>query len=614
MSNLSFIYNSFNVLGLLSNSSQADIRKRIGYLNKLLAIGEIAEFNCDVLDIAKKRTTESIKNCEARLYDPRGHIEDSFFWLTDSNEFFEAINRLDTNYFKDLMYSASSVHFCNYDRKKNTALALSIIFEATQNKDCLEDALICWAELANDNQFWNYWIKEYRLTDSLDTSDHIITEFRSAAVSAIIERFLTASNSDHLTVLGAIGKYFIMPDSIIEKVIGQQLETIKELRIKAGQLRNSDSLLTKNYTIRQASKKQIMALVQSAIDLYDELVNRELLNSLPPIIKNELNQLVGDIMTITVVIHNELANNNPTNYQDLKSLQDIIEQLYQVSTDDLLDHRLKENLETIEKEIRFLKETEYLEPQLSELTELITDIASTQQINSTRVKEAFNKFIRIYNSSLDEGKTASTILAEAIATAVVIFNGLAVTLSNNAQENFNSIMQEANTAPHDRRYLFIPSILSTLDSTVADVELSSKILKKLREIPADSTMEKTIYQNYTIALKVLNGLKDNQDTFRRMTKTGHSSSNGCYIATAVYGSYDCPSVWTLRRFRDYHLAKTIKGRIFIKLYYAISPLLVQLFGNKSWFRDLCKKPLDLLVSKCKLNGYSDTPYEDKPWH
>ena len=25
---------------------------------------------------------------------------------------------------------------------------------------------------------------------------------------------------------------------------------------------------------------------------------------------------------------------------------------------------------------------------------------------------------------------------------------------------------------------------------------------------------------------------------------------GCYVATAVYGSYDCPQVWTLRRVRD----------------------------------------------------------------
>ena len=35
--------------------------------------------------------------------------------------------------------------------------------------------------------------------------------------------------------------------------------------------------------------------------------------------------------------------------------------------------------------------------------------------------------------------------------------------------------------------------------------------------------------------------------------------DGCYIATCVYGSYDCPEVWTLRRFRDDTLAKSDAG-------------------------------------------------------
>jgi len=36
---------------------------------------------------------------------------------------------------------------------------------------------------------------------------------------------------------------------------------------------------------------------------------------------------------------------------------------------------------------------------------------------------------------------------------------------------------------------------------------------------------------------------------------GSNSSAGCYIATAVYGSYNCPEVWTLRRYRDIKLKK-----------------------------------------------------------
>lgn len=87
-------------------------------------------------------------------------------------------------------------------------------------------------------------------------------------------------------------------------------------------------------------------------------------------------------------------------------------------------------------------------------------------------------------------------------------------------------------------------------------------------------------------------------------------SGGCYIATAVYGSYDCPEVWVLRRFRDYHLAKTWYGRTFIKTYYSVSPTLVKAFGNTRWFKRYCKKRLDIWVSELELKGYENTRYYD----
>ena len=88
---------------------------------------------------------------------------------------------------------------------------------------------------------------------------------------------------------------------------------------------------------------------------------------------------------------------------------------------------------------------------------------------------------------------------------------------------------------------------------------------------------------------------------------------GCYVATSVYGSYDCSEVWTLRRFRDGVLAKTWYGRLFIRAYYAVSPTAVQLFGDTDWFRDFWRVKLDSLVSDLRENGFESTPYQDKSW-
>lgn len=90
-------------------------------------------------------------------------------------------------------------------------------------------------------------------------------------------------------------------------------------------------------------------------------------------------------------------------------------------------------------------------------------------------------------------------------------------------------------------------------------------------------------------------------------------SEGCYVATAVYGSYDCPQVWTLRRFRDYSLANTWYGRTFIRVYYATSPTLVKWFGQTAWIKELWKSWLDRMVMTLNEAGFEDTPYEDRHW-
>jgi TPR repeat protein len=85
---------------------------------------------------------------------------------------------------------------------------------------------------------------------------------------------------------------------------------------------------------------------------------------------------------------------------------------------------------------------------------------------------------------------------------------------------------------------------------------------------------------------------------------------GCYVATCVYGSYDCPEVWTLRRFRDNTLANSFFGRCFIRTYYAVSPKIIKIFGQKTWFHKLFKPMLNKLVSALKIHGFDDKPYSD----
>ncbi len=103
----------------------------------------------------------------------------------------------------------------------------------------------------------------------------------------------------------------------------------------------------------------------------------------------------------------------------------------------------------------------------------------------------------------------------------------------------------------------------------------------------------------------MDSLRNNQKRLLR-----NRNSGGCYIATCVYGSYDCQEVWTLRRFRDQTLAKTVIGRIFIKIYYWTSPTLVFMFGDYKWFRVFWKNRLDKMVKKLNEKGVLNTEYRD----
>ena len=79
------------------------------------------------------------------------------------------------------------------------------------------------------------------------------------------------------------------------------------------------------------------------------------------------------------------------------------------------------------------------------------------------------------------------------------------------------------------------------------------------------------------------------------------TSGGCYIATCVYGSYDCPQVMSLRDYRDRVLAETPFGRLFIRVYYSIGPALVSKFGGAAWFKRFWQKFLDWFVRYINAN-------------
>lgn len=155
------------------------------------------------------------------------------------------------------------------------------------------------------------------------------------------------------------------------------------------------------------------------------------------------------------------------------------------------------------------------------------------------------------------------------------------------------------------------------------VKMNEELTKQAMESPAMKSAWRNPYphsapEDAGFYVGSVKGEQINRDIMGWLVRTlGNNASikqdSGCYVATAVYGSYDCPQVWTLRRYRDNTLAETWYGRAFIRTYYAVSPTLVKWFGETAWFKKLWKGPLDRMVRNLNAKGVKDTPYQDKVW-
>ena len=176
-----------------------------------------------------------------------------------------------------------------------------------------------------------------------------------------------------------------------------------------------------------------------------------------------------------------------------------------------------------------------------------------------------------------------------------------------------------------RKYILFSSTEKKVEALYKDGKISEEVYKEsmlsmlrvkynianMDFSPSAGLTEKMIkneaIQEYAQKIKKLD------PDFKMPEPKADTSSGGCYVATAVYGSYDCPEVWTLRRYRDYTLAETWYGRAFIRTYYAISPNLVKWFGHTEWFKKMWKGKLDRMVANLNAEGVEDTPYEDRNW-
>lgn len=181
-----------------------------------------------------------------------------------------------------------------------------------------------------------------------------------------------------------------------------------------------------------------------------------------------------------------------------------------------------------------------------------------------------------------------------------------------ARKAYNLLNQASDNVNNDMRIEYILLLAEILSYTNEKSTEASQAFSEAR-----SLAERAIQMGDSSgrAREIIESCKEaSEQTFQGYQGSSHPSTQsggGCYIATAVYGSYDCPEVWTLRRYRDNILFKSWYGRRLIKLYYSISPILVRKFGKRKWFNFIFKRCLDSIVRHLQDRGVKCDYYQDK---
>lgn len=136
------------------------------------------------------------------------------------------------------------------------------------------------------------------------------------------------------------------------------------------------------------------------------------------------------------------------------------------------------------------------------------------------------------------------------------------------------------------------------------------LIFKIKVVFIDNTTDEIMIPDIKYDDSILSNEKKKHYIAENDSSKLPKAKEGCYIATCVYGSYDCPEVWTLRRFRDFYLKKKSWGKKIIKMYYKISPNLVAIFGKNTLFKKPCKAILNTFVAHLQKKGYQNSKYKD----
>jgi hypothetical protein len=258
----------------------------------------------------------------------------------------------------------------------------------------------------------------------------------------------------------------------------------------------------------------------------------------------------------------------------------LLELARELAIGEFIQLRCDEKITEITEWVEEIRSTGKIRPQIKYLAEQVVEFKPPEDTNITSASYSVYvlRFVRNCQPKLSEIKaiigTSEPIYQNASqAVAFQATNNIIKILNLIIENQATSVSLYSNAEPGKR---------------VIDVLIDAMNIISTLDMEQET---RTWFDNTRVSV--------NKWKYPPQAATKPGKSDGCYIATMVYGHYDHPQVLMLRSFRDRRLARSRAGRTFIRLYYRWSPLLVEKLKNKRTINNYIRMILNASIKFIK---------------
>lgn len=559
--------NAYHIIGILAGTNQRTIVKQKAKIGAFQKVGKKIQFETDLEVIGSpNRSDDEITKAFSSIEKNENRLQSALFWFINNNHLDEtALSYLQSG---DIVKAeeiwvkvtsgkdVSSKNFTAFNNLGSLKLAISFANRSIDMGN-LKEAVRLKTELLTSSSFTNFCQLVVDETYSI-SKDKELERF----VNAILEELDKSKNAEAKKIPANISSIHPKIKSLVsEKLSDEPLHNIerKTERTKKARNENPEDGLKLARKLYRDTKEDLTTL-------------SELLGKTDLKYKMVADKLAKELIQCGIDYFTEYQEKEDLHEGDLgHDVMKFFKYVRSIAIGTYTKDRLEENIEGLQEWIDSTEERKKQKIVAEDVAFIFMKLEQFQRMHAT-VENADHlvitckpklQYIRNVLGNYNDHylKISSTVVNNA--------QGMLVTVVNNAQED--------------------PSLqLGSLDRLSNTLKSAIKVSNKLDAFDMYPELKNRYTENHRI-------LKSFNSQIESHQRSSNSSSDGCYIATMAYGSYDHPQVIKLRRFRDQTLRKNSFGRGFISIYYYLSPSLVLLLNGNVYINSIIRKLLNKIV-------------------